>query len=109
MMGTQPRSSLQPMIDRQSARNIMTRLHAARRAARGGVLVALCVLAGAAQAATRVELVVDEPYDDRAAAWPVTTGVPFPRGKLAGEEHCRLVDETGAEQPLQARVAATWD
>jgi hypothetical protein len=60
-------------------------------------------------AATRVELVIDEPFADRTAAWPITTGVPFPRGALSNAEQCRLVDDTGAEQPLQARVAATWE
>lgn len=60
-------------------------------------------------AATRVELVIDEPFTERNVPWPVTTGVPFPRGGLSSEEQCRLVDEQGREQPLQSRVAATWD
>lgn len=69
----------------------------------------LCVAQQFAAAATRVDLVIDEPFADRKAAWPITTGVPFPRGKLANAEHCRLIDNQGQEQPLQARVAATWD
>jgi len=63
----------------------------------------------AVRAATRFELVIDEPYEYRNAAWPVTTGVPFPRGRLTSVEHCRLVDDRGLEQPVQARIAATWD
>src|SRR5947207_1174062 len=63
----------------------------------------------AAVAATRVDLVIDEPAPDRTVPWPVTTGVPFPRGQLTDADHCRLVDDTGRECPLQARVAATWD
>jgi hypothetical protein len=39
----------------------------------------------------------------------VTTGVPFPRGGLPSAGNCRLIDDTGAEQPLQAKPAATWD
>ena len=35
-----------------------------------------------AVAATRIDLVVDEPFADRTAPWPMTTGVPFPRGAL---------------------------
>jgi hypothetical protein len=71
------------------------------------MLLALCLQADAQ--ATRVELVIDEPFAGRTVRWPVTTGVPFPRGALASAEQCRLVDDTGAEQPLQARAAATWD
>ena len=62
-----------------------------------------------ALAAERIDLVIDEPFADRSAAWPITTGVPFPRGKLTSAEHCRLIDDQGKEQLLQARVAATWD
>lgn len=60
------------------------------------------------EAAQRVELVLDE-VQPRRVPWPVTTGVPFPRGALEAAEHCRLVDDTGAECPLQTRTAATWD
>jgi len=62
-----------------------------------------------ARARTRVDLVVDEVTQNRTVAWPVTTGVPFPRGGLVDARHCRLVDDTGAEQSLQTKVAATWD
>jgi hypothetical protein len=75
-----------------------------------GVLVSLLIhLGDSVPAATRIDLVVDEPFADRTAAWPITTGVPFPRGKLTSAEHCRLIDDRGQEQPLQARIAATWD
>ena len=69
----------------------------------------LCIAQRFAVAATRVDLVIDEPFADRKAAWPITTGVPFPRGKLMSAENCRLIDDRGGERPLQARVAATWD
>ncbi len=62
-----------------------------------------------AAAATRVEIVIDEPFPNRSVPWPVTTGVPFPRGGLADGQSCRLVDDRGQEQPLQSQVAATWD
>ncbi|MBC8289364.1 MAG: hypothetical protein H8E37_03515, partial [Planctomycetes bacterium] len=62
-----------------------------------------------ALAATRVELVIDEALPNRSVVWPVTTGVPFPRGQLTDEKHCRLIDDTGKEQLLQSKVAATWD
>ncbi len=60
-------------------------------------------------AATRFEVIVDEPLPNRSVAWPMTTGVPFPRGGLADPKNCRLIDDTGAEHPLQAKVTATWD
>lgn len=73
------------------------------------VAVALLVLsAHGAVAATRVDLVLNE-VQERSVPWPVTTGVPFPRGELLAPENCRLVDDTGAERLLQSKVAATWD
>lgn len=72
-------------------------------------LFSVLVVTLTAHAATRVDLVVDEPYPERNVTWPVTTGVPFPRGSLTDVRHCRLIDDLGTEQPLQARVAATWD
>lgn len=80
------------------------------------ILVAIALLAVQlgvprhfAVAATKVDLVIDEPFANRTEAWPITTGVPFPRGKLTTAEHCRLIDDQGQERPLQARVTATWD
>ena len=74
-------------------------------------VVAVITAGGAAPvaAATCIEIVIDEPYERRTVAWPLTTGIPFPRGGLTRELNCRLVDDTGSEQPLQSRVAATWD
>lgn len=74
-------------------------------------VVAVTTVGGAASnaASTRIDIVIDEPYKTRAVAWPLTTGIPFPRGGLTNELNCRLVDDTGSEQPLQSRVAATWD
>ncbi len=61
------------------------------------------------RAATRVDLVINEPFKGRMVPWPITTGVPFPRGALADQKHCRLIDDSGKEQLLQSRVAAMWD
>ncbi len=69
----------------------------------------LLISAGPAFAATRIPLQIDEPLENRSVAWPITTGVPFPRGALTDAAHCRLVDADGTEQPLQSRVTATWD
>ena len=69
-----------------------------------------CLTAAApVTAATRIPLKIDEPLQNRSVAWPVTTGVPFPRGGLTDESHCRLVDAAGQEHPLQSQVTGTWD
>jgi len=43
------------------------------------------------------------------AVWPLTFGVPFPKGVLASEAHLRLIDKQGREAALQARTLARWD
>ena len=72
------------------------------------LIVSLSALASAADTAgvTRVELALNEVVENRHVAWPVTTGVPFPQGKLVRSEQCRLVDDRGDEQPLQSRGPA---
>lgn len=74
------------------------------------LIVLSAMIAGdCVEGATQVDIVVDEPFESRTVAWPVTTGIPFPRGQLSSEDRCRLLDETGREHPLQSKVAATWD
>lgn len=67
------------------------------------------VPASVSAAPTHVPLVIDEAIAGRSVTWPVTTGVPFPRGGLRDPLRCRLVDDRGQEQLLQSRVTATWD
>ena len=43
------------------------------------------------------------------AIWPLTFGVPFPKGVLGSDAHLRLIDRQGKEVPLQARTLARWD
>lgn len=71
--------------------------------------LAAMVATQAAHGATRIELPIDEVREKRTVPWPITTGVPFARGALARAEHCRLIDDLGEEQPLQTKIAATWD
>lgn len=74
------------------------------------LLIPLALLfSQSAHAVTRVPLVINEAFADRAVPWPVTTGVPFPRDILKKAEKCRLVDDQGREWPVQTKVAATWD
>lgn len=69
----------------------------------------LLFLSSFAHAATRVELTINEPNPPRTVAWPITTGVPFPKSGLTSVENCLLRDSDGQECLLQAKPAATWD
>ncbi len=40
--------------------------------------------------------------------YPLTSGIPFPRGALSSTDNLRLVAPDGAEQPLQARPLVRW-
>lgn len=42
------------------------------------------------------------------ATLPVTTGVPFPMGRIGSENRLRLVDAGGKEVPLQAQTLLRW-
>ncbi len=41
--------------------------------------------------------------------WPLTSGIPFPKGVLASDAHLRLIDKQGREVPLQVRTLGRWD
>jgi len=69
--------------------------------------VALCVFAARANAAERVELVVDMAGIRTTAPDPVCSGVPFARGKVPSADNVRLL-MGGREIDAQARVLAVW-
>ena len=72
--------------------------------------VLVCVtllLAACAAAGDSVRLHVDDPAG-LAQAWPMTCGVPFPRGKLEREANVRLLGGRGQEVPCQVDKTATW-
>lgn len=58
----------------------------------------------------RVPLRVEAPagFADRLRDWPVTSGVPFPKGELGSARNVRLLDAKGAAVPLQAAVTGRW-
>jgi hypothetical protein len=56
----------------------------------------------------RLPIHVTEPSGVSRDAWPVTTGVPLPKGVIVSADQCRLTDETGHELPLQSRTLAHW-
>ncbi|HRU06909.1 MAG TPA: hypothetical protein P5137_14170, partial [Candidatus Brocadiia bacterium] len=64
--------------------------------------------AAGAPAVGRVRLTIPNATAATVAAAPMTVGVPFPRGSLWSDANARLVDDKGAEIPLQTRVTARW-
>ena len=60
------------------------------------------------QVSGQVRLLVRNPSGLRHSRWPVTTGVPFPKGALEAPGHVRLVDDAGQPVDVQARAASTW-
>lgn len=56
----------------------------------------------------RFRLRVHEPAQAGRAAWPVTSGVPFARGALAGAGEVRLEDGRGGPVPAQFEAMAWW-
>ena len=40
--------------------------------------------------------------------WPVTSGIPFPKGELASTEHIRILNPDGAEIPSQVAPLTKW-
>jgi len=51
---------------------------------------------------------VAEPSGIARTNWPVTTGIPFPKGMLTTPSAVRLLDAEGQEMPLQTRAMETW-
>jgi hypothetical protein len=57
----------------------------------------------------RLALTVSKPLEGPLAqVFPVTSGVPFPKGALASDRQLRLLDPTGREAPLQSGTLARW-
>lgn len=54
-----------------------------------------------------VPLQIQNPLDVDAVNWPVTGGVPFPKGTLGSGDDLRLV-QAGQEIPIQVEETGTW-
>ena len=54
-----------------------------------------------------VPLAVRNPHSFALAQWPITTGIPFPKGELGSVDHMRLMGGKG-EVPAQVRLTARW-
>jgi len=51
----------------------------------------------------------NRPLDDIRTAWPVSRGVPMPKGAVRDVEQLLLRDASGQPIPWQGRPLATWD
>ena len=56
----------------------------------------------------RIPLLLRRPSPG-AGPWPISVGVPFPRGALGSDAQVRLLDKGRAEVPVQTRTLARWD
>lgn len=70
------------------------------------LFVSALVLCSWAKAAEPIRLVVDDPADVK-GDWPMTCGLPLPKGALRDAEAIRLAD-AGQEVPCQVDQGATW-
>ena len=57
----------------------------------------------------RIELSVADPAGLARHAWPVSSGVPLPRGRFWDAAQCRLEDAAGAPVPVQVRATSRWE
>jgi len=57
----------------------------------------------------RVPVFVDEPVGRDWSDFPVSVGVPFPRGVLDSVGRVRIVDQQGIEVPSQVKLTSTWN
>ena len=69
--------------------------------------IAAMILALTADAG-ELRLTVAEPAVINRTGWPVTSGVPLPRGALHDERAAALFGEDGREIPLQAAALSHW-
>ena len=57
---------------------------------------------------TSIPLTVHEPTDAPRRQWPVSSGIPLPKGLLTDPASCRLLDGSGAAVPAQFRALSWW-
>jgi len=56
----------------------------------------------------KIRLSVIEPTKKARSQWPVSSGIPFPKGVLQQNTSCRLVGPDGESLPLQWRPLSWW-
>jgi len=56
----------------------------------------------------RIDLSLLTQGRDCPAGFPLTTGIPFPKGALGSSDNLRLLGSAGSEMPLQAKALMHW-
>ena len=51
---------------------------------------------------------VADPNEVARTAWPISGGIPIPRGELRNVAQVRLLDPAGKEQPIQCEILGYW-
>lgn len=69
-------------------------------------LIFIMIISSVAEAGS-LPLMVKEPSGVERTSWPVTSGVPLPKGALKDPSGVRLFSD-GAELPLQTEVLSSW-
>ncbi|GAG23175.1 unnamed protein product, partial [marine sediment metagenome] len=74
-------------------------------------VISIMVIAGVAAggALKAMPLVVEEPSGVARAAWPVTSGVPWPKGMIRDESRVVLRASGGRTLPCQTRALTRWE
>ena len=75
----------------------------------GPILVAVaCSSASLAEAAKQIALTLHPRCQAEGTRWPVTFGVPIPKGDLRDVRHVRLTGPNGRDVSIQTAVTARW-
>jgi len=56
----------------------------------------------------RIPLTVKEPSGVERKSYPVTSGIPMPKGVLLSSQEVRLLNQAGEEIPVQTETMAMW-
>ena len=59
-------------------------------------------------APARIQLTVAEPTKHPRRNWPVTSGIPFPRGTLWDADHCQILGPARGSVAAQFRTISRW-
>jgi len=73
-----------------------------------GSACSLLLLAGLVYAQETIKLTLREPSGVTRTAWPVTAGVPFPKGLVRTIDQLQLTDDNGAPVAAQWRELGRW-
>ncbi|MDA0834318.1 MAG: hypothetical protein O2955_03240 [Planctomycetota bacterium] len=68
----------------------------------------LCISLGAIEGIFEIPLTITEPSGIQREDWPVTSGIPIPRGRLTDDSRVALFTASDVRVPLQTTVLSRW-